>query len=138
MWPFSIFSKKMSEKAVINGFSAHVAASREKLANSFERLNGLLVQLDGQYSIMQHHFVLSDAYTQYALYTESLKDFEDSTALKNEGIETHASTLRLCNINTMEVKCSMFIEREAELNSRQVDAMRRAGGNGECIQIIMH
>ena len=128
MWPFSIFTKTLSEKAVINGLSAHVAASRDKLATSFERLNGLLARLDGQYSIVRRLCDLSDPYAQF---TESLKDFEDLTTLKNEEAAMHASTLRLCSINTTEVKCS--IEREAELNSRQVEAIRKTGGKNECM-----
>ena len=64
-------------------------------------------------------------------YAGSLEEFKDLTAKKAEEVASRDALLQCCLINTVAAKSS--IDREAELNSRQVDSIRRAEGRYKCV-----
>ena len=49
MWPFPIFSKKVSEKAITDDLAAKLVLFREKFIGFLKIQNEFLIELDGNY-----------------------------------------------------------------------------------------
>ena len=124
MWPFTS-GRASSEKAIIDDVLAKLTVSREKLVESLDRQNELLTQLDGKLRSIAVDILPRLIYL--TPFSDSLAEFREVCALKNEEISVHARTLKSICVNTLEVKASM--QREDGLTSRQVDALRKTGGS---------